>query len=183
MIRLDDTHPDYFVSDSSTPQNASERSPEAGTLQAGGPVIDFTSSHSGNCPPGEPRHPRHRWRKVLIWTAVVALAVLGVVFYLRYCNPYVTDARVTGFVTRVEKRGIVFKTYEADFISESALTDTTRVYSHNLSFSVSNPSIIARLQQNQGTGRPLTIVCETYYATLPWRGASKNVITSIIDNP
>ncbi len=167
MIKLDDTHKDYFVNDP-------EENAGTGTTQDG-KVIDF--SQGGTTPMPKPK----RGRKVLWWTIAVCVAVLAVVFYLRYCSPYVEDARMTGFVTKVEKRGMIFKTYEADFISEAALTDTTRVYSHDVSFSVDNPEVIARLQQMQGTGRTVTVVYETYYATLPWRGESKSVITEILN--
>lgn len=167
-MKLDDSHNDYFVNNT-----------DDGTPAADPRVIDFSAGG------GEPEAPQPRqWyrRRWVWWTAAVLVAVMAVAFYLRYCNPYVTDARMTGFVTKVEKRGIIFKTYEADFISEAALTDTTRVYSHNVSFSVDDPAVVARLQTMQGSGRPVTVVYETYYATLPWRGASKNVIISILDN-
>lgn len=169
-MKLDDSHNDYFVDrGEDTPASTDPK------------VIDFGPGQGGAEPEPSSR-PHHWWRRKWVWwTASVLVAVMAVAFYLRFCNPYVTDARMTGFVTGVEKRGIIFKTYEADFISEAALTDTTRVYSHNVSFSVDEPAVVARLQSLQGSGRPVTVVYETYYATLPWRGASKNVIISILD--
>ena len=160
---LDDDKPDYFIADNST---ADEEE------QAGRPTISFEES-------GEPKRKHNRWKRVLVWLAVVCAVVLGTAFWLRYLSPYATDCRVTGYVTSVEKRGLVFKTYEADVVSEQALTDTTRVYSHNLSFSVENPEMVRRLQSMQGTGKPVQIVYKKYYGTLPWRGASKYVIEQV----
>lgn len=160
---LDDDKPDYFLADN-TPEEENE--------QPGRPTISFEE-------PEKPRHKHSRWKRVLVWMGVLCVVVLGVAFWLRYENPYATDCRVSGYVTNVEKRGLVFKTYEADVVSEQALTDTTRVYSHNLSFSVENPEMVRRLQAMQGTGKPVQIVYRKYYGTLPWRGASKYVIEQV----
>ncbi len=128
----------------------------------------------------EPARSR-RFRRAVAWVVAVAMVTLGVTFYLRYCNPYVTEARITGYVKAVEKRGMVFRTYEADLISEESLTDTTRVYSGNFTLSVPDDALAKKLQALQGTGRRVTIVYEKYYGTLPWRGASKNVATGLVD--
>lgn len=174
MIKLDDSQPDYFIDDDSDQASRHEDS-DPRTITFG----DQTSTGSSD----DGRKPRlGRMRKLLLWAVGIAVLFLCIGFYLRYLNPYVTDARVRGYVTAIEKRGIIFKTYEADLISEAALTDTTRLYSNNLSLSVDDPTLIARLQSLQGSGRPVTIVYETYYATLPWRGASHSVITSILSS-
>lgn len=160
---LDDDKPDYFIAESSAADEVGQ--PER-------PTISFDDA-------GEPKRKHSRWKRVPVWMAVVCAVVLGAAFWLRYVSPYATDCRVTGYVTSVEKRGLVFKTYEADVVSEQALTDTTRVYSHNLSFSVENPETVRKLQSMQGTGKPVQIVYKKYYGTLPWRGASKYVIEQV----
>lgn len=160
---LDDNNPDYFTADSV---------PADESVQPERPTISFDGNEA-------PRKRRSMWKRRLAWLIVACAVVLGVIFWLRYVSPYATDCRVKGYVTNVEKRGLVFKTYEADVVSEQALTDTTRVYSHNLSFSVENPAIVKRLQAMQGTGVPVQIVYKKYYGTLPWRGASKYVIEQI----
>lgn len=122
---------------------------------------------------------RGRFRRVILWTVAIVAVLLAVTVYIRYFNPYVTDSRVTGYVTNVERRGIIFKTYEGEMISEASLTDTTRIYSRDFLFSVDDPLLARELQKYQGTGRPLTLVCKKYYGTLPWRGASRNVVTAV----
>lgn len=149
-----------------------------------GRVVDFTASDttgpgkSGHDFETEPRH-RHRGRKFLVWIITLAVIALGVTFYLRYCNPYVAEAHMQAYVTGVEKRGMLFKTNEAQLISREAVTDTVHLYTHALSLSVASDSLVGVLRSYQGTGRPVTIVYERYYGSLPWRGASTGVITAV----
>lgn len=172
-MKLDDTHPDYFVNDSDPNTDAADKK-----------TIQFTDadtasdSNSAGDRPAEPAKPRHsRWRRFLAWLIAAVVVILGVAIWLRYYNPYVSDARMKCYVISVEKRGLVFKTYEADVVSENALTDTVRLYSRDMSFSIDDDALARRLQQMQGSGRPVEITYRTYNATLPWRGASKSVIT------
>ena len=58
-----------------------------------------------------------------------------------------------GFVTLVEKRGIIFHTFEGEMVSESQLADTQRVYSRDVYFSIPDDNLARRLQQYQGAVR------------------------------
>lgn len=177
---LDDDKPDYFLeSDDSanTPATTDSQSAKPGN------TIDF-GAHSSPAESTGAAHddvkPHHgKMRKALAWTVFVCAVILGGVFYLRYCSPYVTDARLRCYVVNVEKRGLIFKTFEADVVSESAVTDTARLYSRDYSFTIDNDAVASKLQQMQGTGRPVIIGYEKYYGTLPWRGASKLVAVSV----
>lgn len=125
----------------------------------------------------------HKKRKSHFWAyaLLVIIIALGVTCYFRYFSPYITEARVTGYVTQIERRGMVFKTFEGQMITESALTDTTRIYSRDFSFSVTDQAIVRQLQELQGSGRPVTLEYERYYATVPWRGSQPVVVTGIIN--
>lgn len=150
-----------------------------------GPSIDF-APETPDEPTGKPAEEtpapcrRHRARRVLIVIVLIALIVGAAAFYLTFISPYATDARVSGYVTNVEKRGFVFKTYEGEMVTESALADTSHIYNLSMAFSVKSDSIASILQSYQGTGRPITVVMERYNATLPWRGSSKNVIVGVV---
>lgn len=122
---------------------------------------------------------RHRMRTFLLWTIFIVVAALAATIYIRYYNPYVTDARVRGYVTSVERRGIVFKTYEGEMITEQSLADTIRVYSRDFTFTIPDEAMAKELQQYQGTGRQVTVTYSRYYGMLPWRGASTAVLTAI----
>ncbi|MCM1440400.1 MAG: hypothetical protein NC131_14525 [Roseburia sp.] len=150
-----------------------------------GPSIDFApetpdepASTSAKAAPQPRRH--HRARHMLIIIILIALIVGGLAFYLTFISPYATDSRVSGYVTNIEKRGFVFKTFEGEMVTESALADTSHIYNLPLAFSVKSDSIASILQSYQGTGRPLTVVIERYNATLPWRGSSKNVVVGVV---
>lgn len=175
---LDDDKPDYFLADD-----------EPGTHEPVAPgsknVIDFgTTGESGidNESGRDLRSSvatRKRMPKALIMVLIVAIGVAVIAFYVRYCNPYAQDAAMRAYVVNVEKRGLIFKTYEAQILSADELHDTTHVYSHPLEFTVADEATAHALQDLQGRKKPVTIRYEKYYATLPWRGASKFIITSV----
>lgn len=176
---MTDDHEDYFLDgepdESSAP--AATPAPAPPTPEASDPkVIDF----SGSPTPSPAPKRRHRGRKVLAWVIFICVIVLAAGFYIRYFNPYVTEARASGYISNVEKRGIIFKTFEAEMISESALADTTRIYTRDFTFTIASDSLARILQPLQGTGRKVTVVYERYYGMLPWRGGSPCVVTGIV---
>ncbi|MBD5193275.1 MAG: hypothetical protein HDS91_01975 [Bacteroidales bacterium] len=165
---------DYYTHDGEQDAAASE-----------GRKIDFSATDrvtdaSSSAGSGRPApRPRHRMRKFLLWVGFIVVVGLAAAVYIRYFNPYVTDARVKGYITSVERRGIIFKTFEGEMITEQALADTIRVYSRDFTFTIPDEAMAMELQQYQGTGRPVTITFSRYYGMLPWRGASTAVLTAI----
>lgn len=173
---LDDDKPDYFIADETTGKSGNNKSTEVKS----GNTIDFgtgSDSNAGNSQ--QPAICRHRGRKILAWTVAIGVIILGTAFYMRYCNPYVEDAAMRCYIVNVEKRGIIFKTYEAQAVSAESIADTSRIYSHPENFSVKTEQVAHQMQQYQGTDTPVTLRYEKFYATLPWRGASIMVVTSV----
>lgn len=125
------------------------------------------------------RKKRSRRHRRLAWFFIIVFAVLAVAFYIRYFVPYTSDTLTTGYITLVEKRGIFFKTFEGEMISESLLADTSKVYSRDFFFSIPNDSLGRLVQTYQGTGKRVTITTQKYFGTLPWRGSQKSVVTDI----
>ena len=143
------------------------------------PAFDFGSHSQEEKPLPDSltaKSPKKRRKRAWVWFFVVLALILCTAVSIRYFVPYVTESRTVGYVTLVEKRGIVFPTFEGEMINESQLTDTTRIYSRDVYFSIPDDSIALRLQKYQGTGRPVTVTCKRYYGTLPWRGASNNIL-------
>ncbi len=167
IFDFDEERPDFFV-EADTTDNP-DATPEAGQ----------TLSFGDEGPKDEPRPKRRRWRRFLTWLIVICIVALGLTIYLRYYNPYVTDSRISGYITKVERRGIIFKTYEAEVISEAALTDTTRLYSERLTMSIPSGELAAKLQTYQGSGQRVTLTTERFWGMLPWRGESTTVITDV----
>lgn len=170
-MNLDDNN-DYFLHDFSSQQAGPsvDRTPEAGQS------VDFTPA-----PDNEPQPPRRRrgCLRFWLWFFIIMAIILGITFYMRYLTPHTTDARITGYVTSVERRGIMFKTFEGEMISLTAIRDSTRIYQRDITFSIPNDSIALALQRYQGTGQPVTVTLEKYFGTLPWRGASQTVAVAV----
>ncbi len=105
--------------------------------------------------------------------------MLSVAFHIRYYVPYTSDTKTTGYITLVERRGLFFKTYEGEMISESHLNDTSQIYSRDFYFSIPNDSLGHLIQSYQGTGQKVTLTTQKYYGTLPWRGSQRIVVTGV----
>lgn len=123
--------------------------------------------------------PRHKYKLWLWLTGTVVLVGLIIACWLRYFSPYIEDATQFGYVENIEKRGTVFKTYEGVLLPYKELMDTTRIYSRDFIFTAKNDSLAAMLKRAQFAGRPVRVGYRKYHATLPWRGASKILVTSV----
>lgn len=123
--------------------------------------------------------PRRRSRLWLWLVGVVVIVGLTIACWLRYFSPYVDDATQFGYVENIEKRGTVFKTYEGVLIPYKELMDTTRIYSRDFIFTAKNDSLAAMLKRAQFASRPVRVGYKKYHATVPWRGASKIIVTSV----
>lgn len=108
-----------------------------------------------------------------------AAAVLVIAFYIRYFVPHTEESRTVGYITLVEKRGLIFKTFEGEMVSESHLSDTTKIYSRDFCFSIPDDSLGRLIQSYQGSGRKVTLTAKKYYGTLPWRGSQKAIVTDV----
>lgn len=125
-------------------------------------------------PAPKPGRRRRRW----VWrTIAILLAVIGACVWIRWFNPYAEESRLRGYVVKVEKRGLIFKTYEGDIVSESRVADKN--YQTDLKLSVPDDSLGRVLQSFQGSGIPVELVTERYYGILPWRGEQKTVLTAV----
>ncbi len=118
--------------------------------------------------------PKWTW-----YTILVCIVVLFVAFWLRYLHPSATDNVQTGYITNIEKRGIIFHTGEGDMAVQMNYADSTRTYQRNFNFSVNNPVVFQDLQKLKDSGELVRIHYKTYDGTLPWRGSSTNIVTSV----
>lgn len=152
-----------------------------------------TSSHEEKKPRYTPEDPEywereesewahlHRHSPIPFWVWILGgVIVVGLVIgcWIRFFSPYVEDATQFGYVEGIEKRGMIFKTYEGTLIPYKELMDTTRVYSRDFVFSVADSKTAANLKQALLDVKPIRVTYKKYYATVPWRGASKIVVTA-----
>ncbi len=129
---------------------------------------------------GEWDHLRLRHRSVMfaILGSVVVVLVLIIAFYLRYFSPYIDEAVEYGYIEHIERRGTIFHTYEGVIIPYRELHDTTRVYRRDFIFSA-DVNVATELKRYELRHIPVRVSYKQYHATLPWRGASKIVITDV----
>ena len=176
----DDDFEDYFVEPDPEPESDPEPRQEAG----GRRVIEFgepSPREDGRRESHEDSHGRQsgcmsRW---LLMIAAVVVVALGGIGYFRYLSPCVDDAVMDVYVTGVQRRGVVFKTMEADVVVADRLVDTVSAYTHPVGVTVADDMTAHRLQSVRSTGRAVRIRYRQYSATLPWRGESKIVVTGI----
>lgn len=190
-MKLIDDSDDYFLHDFSEENDNTASTPQPGAGDA--PVTDTPDTPREQTernfdfngtpgvtpdPPARPRRRRSRWRRTMWWVFLVLFAVLAGAFYIRYFVPHTTESKVTGFITNVEKRGIVYKTFEGEMISQSRLVDKEHLYQRDVVFSIPDDSLGRALQALQGTGHPVELTVKRYYGTIPWRGATNTIVTS-----
>ncbi|MCM1162908.1 MAG: hypothetical protein NC339_01445 [Muribaculaceae bacterium] len=179
---------DYFLSNFDDEEKKKEDTPAADTPDGqntdastqGGSDFQFTGpvptdAEAAQTPQPKPRKRRHRWW--WFWLCLFALAAGA--FYVRYFVPHTEESKITGYVTNVEKRGIVFKTFEGEMISENQLTDSSHIYQRDVVFSMPNDSLGRAVQAWQGSGKPVVLTVKKYYGTLPWRGATNTIVTDV----
>lgn len=205
---LDDDYPDYFLDDGSEPGSAapqerkepataprrpeSERSDRPDRPMRAGETISFADDippRRSDIPASTARHDGDnrlltgRGRRSLGCGCLVVLAIAAVIAYFRYLSPCVDDAVMEVCVTHIEKRGVFFKTYEAEIVvpETSATRRDDTPYTRPSAVTVSDPAVAERLSALQATGRPVRLRYRRYYGTLPWRGESKTVVTGFAD--
>ena len=124
----------------------------------------------------KPDRPRRLW----LWGALAALtlAIVWIIYIIGFA-PAVQEASICGYVEHIEKRGMVFKTFEGVLLPYKELKDTTRVYRHDFLFSVKDPKVAADMRRMQYANRPVRIEYNRYRSVRPWRGDGKVLVISV----
>lgn len=121
-----------------------------------------------------------RRRAVWMWLGgSLLIIILLIAFWMRYFSPYVDDAVEYGYIEHIEKRGSIFKTYEGVLIRYKELHDTTRLYTRDFVFTASDADVATNLKRMEIAHKPVRVSYRRYHATLPWRGASKIIVTAV----
>lgn len=123
--------------------------------------------------------PRRRTRFYL-WLIFSAVIIGGMVAgYLRYFSPYIEGATQYGYVEDIQFEGAVFKTFEGTLIPYKELMDTTRIYQRDFVFTAENDKVATELKRAMIARKPVRVEYKRYFGTLPWRGASRTIITYV----
>lgn len=183
----DDDYEDYFVDSGSEEEEhrhsepERDRTPDRRVIEFGG--VDQPSARPQDARTQEVRIVRERqgcmapWLLGIVVLVLVAFVGIG---YFRYLSPIVDDAIMDVYVTDVQRRGVVFKTTEADVVVADRLVDMKSAYTHPVGVTVADDVTAHILQSLQASGKPVRVRYRQYAATLPWRGESKIIVTGIV---
>ncbi len=116
-------------------------------------------------------------RKILIWAAIVGIAVFIFMYFVSYENGF-----MSGKILRVSQKGMIFKTYEGKINLETfgAMKGVSPI-AESFDFSVGkgNPQFIKELEEASLSGERVNLFFVKYYIAFPWRGDTKYFATKI----
>ena len=128
--------------------------------------------------------PLLRWKLWFIVGSIVVVILLVSFVYIHWFRPYATGGVQYGYVADVQEKGSVFKTYEGYMLPYRNLMDTVRPYGKDFVFSAINDKVAADMHRAASARKPVRVEYIEYSASLPWRGDSKFIVTSVAEiNP
>ena len=116
--------------------------------------------------------------KVITWTSVIAVLVLSLFIFFKYCFVYAEGVN-EGDINYFQKEGFIFKTYEGKMI-QTGLKNTKvqgSIQSNEFKFSVVDKNVAKQLDEGANTG--VKLHWKRYLGTLPWRGKSQFIVDSV----
>jgi hypothetical protein len=114
--------------------------------------------------------------KKIVWAISIILFFSLILFgYWRYYF-IVAEGTQAGTLNIIQKKGILFKTYEGKIILSGFKAN---VQSNEFSFSVTNPHVADELLKV--SGREVNLHYKQYFGSLPWRGMQNFIVDSIYE--
>jgi hypothetical protein len=114
--------------------------------------------------------------KKIIWTVSIILFFSLLLFgYWRFYF-VVADGTQAGILNIIQKKGIIFKTYEGKIILSGFKAN---VQSNEFSFSVTRENVAQELLKV--SGREVNVHYKQYFGSLPWRGMQNFIVDSIYE--
>lgn len=116
--------------------------------------------------------------KVITWTSVIAVLVLSLFIFFKFCFVYAEGVN-EGDINYFQREGFIFKTYEGKMI-QTGLKNTKvqgSIQSNEFKFSVVDKNVAKQLDEGANTG--VKLHWKRYLGTLPWRGKSQFIVDSV----
>lgn len=116
-----------------------------------------------------------KWVVLIVFLAIV----FGVFYYFTF--GYYSEGKRGGFVTRLSKKGYIFKTYEGDLKMGGLYDGEGTMNASQWDFSVGskNKEAIANLEEAIKTGRRVSLTYEEKFFKLPWNGDTEFFVTKV----
>jgi hypothetical protein len=120
------------------------------------------------------------FRNFLLKVALFFIIIVSVYVYWFYYNVY-SDGDRTGVLTKISRKGNIFKTYEGEMMIGNIVQSTTGFVNEKFYFSVADKSIADTLIKLQG--QRVTLQYQQYRKNIDWRGDAEYIITGYTKAP
>jgi len=116
-------------------------------------------------------------RKYLYLALAVFILIIGIWIYISYFFTY-SDGYRAGMLQKFSRKGNIFKTYEGEMILSSVQSDkNVSITSEKFLFSVADKEVALQLEKMQG--KAVVVHYTQKNNTLPWRGDTPFIVTSV----
>ncbi len=116
--------------------------------------------------------------KTKFYILLFVIVVGGIIFWWRYYFQFGEGVK-GGDLNHLEKKGVLFKTYEGKIIQEGFKTNSPgALQSNEFEFSVEDEKIASELERC--SGKFVEVRYKEYRNSLLWRGDSKYIVTEVI---
>lgn len=116
------------------------------------------------------------FRKFLRWFSFLTVLVISFLVYWYYFNVY-SDGERTGLLTKLSRKGNVFKTHEGEILIGNFQQAPNVMVPEKFYFSVKSKTLADTLMKLQG--KIVSLKYQQYRKTLPWRGESVYMVTDL----
>jgi hypothetical protein len=124
----------------------------------------------------KPPAPKKRLRKFLIIFTISL--VLGLWLFYMICGLSYSDGTRSGILTKVSRKGYIFKTYEGELnVGGFSQGDGTIIPASIFKFSVSDPNVYHKLDSLQG--RKVVLTYKQVYKNFFWQGETDYFIHDV----
>jgi hypothetical protein len=118
----------------------------------------------------------HSFRNFMIkFILILLLACSGLVYW--FCYNVYSDGERTGLLTKLSRKGNVFKTYEGEMLIGNFQQAPNVMVPEKFNFSVKDQALADSLMKMQG--KSVSLSYYQYRRSLPWRGESDYIIIGI----
>ncbi|CAN5146544.1 hypothetical protein BH09BAC2_BH09BAC2_16810 [soil metagenome] len=124
----------------------------------------------------EPTIRKNIFRSLMWKLGLLFVLIISFLIYW-YCYNVYSDGERTGLLTKLSRKGNVFKTYEGEMLIGNFQQSPNVMVPEKFIFSVKNEALAEKLMQLQGT--TVSVIYNQYRKTLPWRGDSEYLVIDL----
>ncbi len=141
-------------------------------------MADFNQSSTSTQPaPSRTKLFFKRIRKYLYLALTLFIVIVGIYVYWSFFFTF-SDGYRAGLLQKFSRKGTVFKTYEGEIILSSVQSSkNVALASEKFLFSVADSEVAMQLEQLQG--KNVVVHYSEKNNTLPWRGETVFVVSSV----